>query len=147
MAAPCLIKRQGTHESRPRRLPSSLLYMYCPCSILLRCGRGERRKLAARFNLQHSWSNTIGLVQTQSGLQVASPPRDTSMGPGRGESDGGLVIFAATGRERGAGRFGCGGESASSTGLEYTNTYFLCLSLFHGDTFDGDPKSIALPYS
>jgi hypothetical protein len=78
---------------------------------------------------------------------VASPPRDTSMGPGMGESDGGLVIFAATGRERGAGRFGCGGESASSTGLENINTYFLYLSLFHGDTFDGDPESITLPCS
>ncbi|KFY87134.1 hypothetical protein V498_07276 [Pseudogymnoascus sp. VKM F-4517 (FW-2822)] len=36
---------------------------------------------------------------TKSGLQVASPPRDTSMGQGRDDGDGGLVIFAATGRE------------------------------------------------
>lgn len=49
------------------------------------------------------FTNILGQILsgwfTRSGLQVASPPRDTSMGRNRDDRDGGLVMFAATGRK------------------------------------------------
>lgn len=74
---------------------------------------------------------------------MASPPRDTSMGRGRDDGDGGLVIFAATGREEALGDSGVEGKALRV--LFYTDTFFTW-SISWG-YFPGDPKRIALPYS
>lgn len=78
---------------------------------------------------------------TKSGLQVASPPRDTSMGEGRDDGDGRLVIFAATGREERWPIWVWRGKR-----YEYSTTlyYFLHFESIPWRYFTGDPKSIPL---
>jgi hypothetical protein len=100
--------------------------------------------VAARFNILTFLVKYLSSWFTRSGLQVASPPRDTSMGQGRDDGDGGLVIFAATGRKEALAGSVVEGKSSASSTLPFLYNILPSLGLSRKNTLLGDPKSFAL---
>jgi hypothetical protein len=105
--------------------------MYCTVLYFCAAGVGKEGKLAARFNLQHSWSNTIGLVQDGVDCKWQAPPAIRAWGVAGVRATAALSYSPPQEGKEALGDSGVEGKALRVlVCLEYTNTYLLYLNLF-----------------